>query len=51
MDSYIRALINSETKRKAMFVAKCEGINLSEVIRDAIQKYADEFDKKYGKEN
>ena len=51
MESYVKALIDGETKRKAAFVLKCKGKNISEAVRDMLYKYAEEFDKKYGKEN
>lgn len=50
MESYVKALIDGETKRKASFILKSKGTNISEVIREMLFKYADEFDTKYGKE-
>lgn len=49
MESYVKALIDEETKRKASFVLKCKGKNISEAVRELLEKYAEEFDKKYGK--
>lgn len=51
METYVRAIIDGETKRKASFVLKCKGKNISEAIRELLTEYAKEFDKKYGKEN
>lgn len=42
--------VNSESKRKAMFVLKCKGKDLSTGIREAIDKWAKEFDKMNGGE-
>lgn len=50
MDSTFQTLINADTKRKAMFVLKCQGKTLSEEVRKMCEKYAKEFDEKYGKE-
>ena len=49
MESYVKALIDEETNRKASFVLKCKGKNISEAVRELLEKYAKEFDKKYGK--
>lgn len=51
MDSYVKALIDEETKRKAAFILKGKGQNVSEAVREFLEEYAKEFDKKYGKEN
>ena len=51
MDSYVKALIDEDTKRKASFVLKCKGKNISEAVREMLEEHAKEFDKKYGKEN
>ena len=50
MDSYIKAMIDGDTKRKASFVLKCKGKNISEAVREMLIQYAEEFDRKYGKE-
>lgn len=42
--------VNTEQKRKAMFVLKANGKNLTQAVRDFIAEYAKEFDEKYGKE-
>lgn len=41
--------VNSEQKRKAMFVLKCKGTDLSTEIKKLVAKYAEEFDKKNNK--
>lgn len=51
MESYVKAIIDPDTKRKAAFVLKCKGKNISEAVREMLDEYAKEFDKKYGKEN
>lgn len=42
--------VDVEQKRKAMFVLKANGKNLTQAVRDYIAEYAKEFDEKYGKE-
>ena len=37
--------VNSDSKRKAMFVLKCKGKDLSTGVREYINKLAEEFDK------
>ena len=51
MDSTFQTLIDSEIKRKAMFVLKSRGSNLSKEVRQMTDELAKEFDEKYGKEN
>jgi hypothetical protein len=41
--------VNNEAKAKAMFILKCKGKTLSQEIRDMIDRYAEEFDKKNSK--
>lgn len=41
--------VNSEEKRKAMFVLKCKGTDLSTAIKKLVKEYAEEFDKKISK--
>lgn len=50
MDGNLKVLIDNDTKRKAMFVVKCKGSTISEEVRKMCEKYAKEFDEKYGKE-
>jgi len=40
--------VNSDAKRKAMFVLKCKGKDLSTGIREYINKLAKEFDERKG---
>lgn len=41
--------VNGEEKRKAMFMLKCKGTDLSTEIKKLVKKYAEEFDKKNSK--
>lgn len=41
--------IDSEQKRKCLFVLKSKGKTLSDIVREEIAKYAEEFDAKFGK--
>lgn len=41
--------VNKEAKAKAIFILKCKGKSLSQEIRDMIDRYAEEFDKKNNK--
>ena len=41
--------VNSEEKRKAMFMLKSKGTDLSTAIKKLVKQYADEFDKKNSK--
>lgn len=41
--------VDGEQKRKAMFVLKCRGTDLSKEIKKLVAKYAEEFDKKNNK--
>jgi len=40
--------VNSESKRKAMYVLKCKGKDLSTAVREMCEKLAKEFDKMNG---
>ena len=42
--------IDSEKKRKCLFVLRAQGKTLSDIVREEIDKYAKEFDEKYSKE-
>lgn len=44
-DDLIQVRTNAKDKRKAMFVLKCQGKDLSTVVRELIDKYAEEYDK------
>lgn len=50
METYVKALIDGDTKRKAAFILKCKGKNVSDAVREMLYEYAKEFDKQYGKE-
>lgn len=50
METYVKAMIDGDTKRKAAFVLKCKGKNISEAVREMLSDYAKEFDNKYAKE-
>lgn len=41
--------VDGEQKRKAMFVLKCRGTDLSKEIKKLVSKLAEEFDKKNSK--
>lgn len=41
----ISVVVNSNTKRKAVFVLKSKGKNLTDMVNEQLKKYADEFDK------
>ena len=43
-DVFIRN-VDCEAKRKAIFVLKCKGKDLSSAFREMIDKYAKEFDE------
>lgn len=36
--------VDAEKKRKAIFVLQCQGKNLSDAVREVIDKYASEFE-------
>lgn len=46
MDELISVRVNTEMKNKAVYVLKCKGKNLSQAVREVIEEYAKEFDKK-----
>lgn len=37
--------VNSQSKRKAMFVLKCKGKDLSTAVREMVESLAKEFDE------
>lgn len=45
----VQVRILPETKKKAMFVLKCQGKTLSQAVREMTDKLAEEFDKKNSK--
>jgi len=44
-DDLVQIRTSSKDKRKAMFVLKCKGKDLSTVLREVIDKYAQEYDE------
>lgn len=45
MQERVNVIVNSELKRKAVFVLKAQGKNLTDMVNEQLQKYANEFDK------
>ena len=45
MQERVNVVVDSEVKRKAIFVLKSKGKNLTDMVNEQLQKYADEFDK------
>lgn len=45
MEEIIRARIDKETKKKAQFVLKCKGSNLSEELRRVCEELAKVYDE------
>lgn len=45
MEERVNVIVNAETKRKANFVLKCKGKDLSKAVREMIDKLAKEFDE------
>lgn len=45
MQERVSVVVDSELKRKAVFVLKAKGKNLTDMVNEQIKKYADEFDK------
>jgi len=46
---FIQVRVDSESKRKAMFVLKSHGKDLSTAVREMCDKLAQEFDRMNGK--
>lgn len=46
MEDIVVKNVDAEDKRKAMFVLKTDGKNLSEAVREMLKKYAKEFEKR-----
>lgn len=42
--------IDTEKKNKALFVLKCKGSNLSQAVREMVDKLAKEYDEKKGEQ-
>lgn len=45
MQERVSVIVDSELKRKAVFVLKAKGKNLTDMVNEQLKKYADEFDK------
>ena len=45
MQERVSVIVDSEIKRKAIFVLKSKGKNLTNMINEELKKYAAEFDK------
>lgn len=45
MEERVNVVVDSETKRKAVFVLKSKGKNLTDMVNEQLSKYAEEFDK------
>ena len=45
MQERVNVIVDSDIKRKAMFVLKAKGKNLTDMVNEELKKYADEFDK------
>lgn len=46
MEDNLVVRVDKEKKLKAIFVLKAQGKNLSQAVREMLDKFADEFDKK-----
>lgn len=47
MSDIITKNIDDNKKRKAVFVLKCKGKDISKAVREMIDKLAQEYDEKY----
>lgn len=47
MANIIAQNIDETKKRKAVFVLQCKGKDLSKMVREAVDKLAQEYDEKY----
>jgi antitoxin component of RelBE/YafQ-DinJ toxin-antitoxin module len=45
MENIVVKNVDKETKRKAVFVLKCKGKNLSDAVREMLEKHASQFEK------
>lgn len=45
MQDRISVIVDADVKRKAIFVLKSKGKNLTDMVNEQLKKYADEFDK------
>ena len=44
MQERVNAIVDSDVKRKAIFVLKSKGKNLTDMVNEQLEKYAKEFD-------
>lgn len=44
MEERVSVIVDSEIKRKAIFVLKSKGKNLTDMVKEQLEKYAAEFD-------
>lgn len=49
LNDRVGILVERDKKIKAGFVLKCKGKNLTEAVREMIDKYAEEYDKMQNK--
>lgn len=49
LNDRIGVLVEKEKKRKTIFVLSTKGKDLSQAVRDMIDKYAEEYDKMQNK--
>lgn len=45
MKERVSVIVDKDIKRKAVFVLDEEGKNLTDMVNEALRKYADKFDK------
>lgn len=45
MQDRVSVIVDGDIKRKAIFVLKAQGKNLTDMVNEQLKKYADEFDK------
>lgn len=48
MKERINVIVDGEQKRKAIFILKAKGKNLTDMVNEELAKYAAEFDNKKG---
>ena len=44
MQERVNVIVDSDVKRKAIFVLKSKGKNLTDMVNEQLEKYAKEFD-------
>ena len=48
MKERVNVIVDKEQKRKAVFILKAKGKNLTDMVNEVLAKYAAEFDNKKG---